>query len=219
MTPGTVLFDLFGVLACPQSTDGRQRLVRTAGVPAPDFWDAYWAVRPPYDRGETDGPGYWRQVADRVGTRFDDRRIAALIATDIASWSAVDGTMVALVEELAARGRRIGLLSNIPEELARHYASHHAWLGHFDVCAFSCRIGHAKPDPAAYHWCQRALSDPPHRILFVDDRQENVRAAEATGMRGHLFTTPARLRDRLDRWDAGEGGPDPLGRRRPPTPG
>ncbi|MEK2477722.1 MULTISPECIES: HAD family hydrolase [Streptomyces] len=205
MAAGTVLFDLFGVLAQQQSADGRQRLIRAAGVPAADFRDAYWALRPPYDRGEIDGPGYWRQLADRLGARFDERRIAALIAADVESWSAVDATMITLIEELARRGRRIGLLSNIPEELARHYENHHAWLDHFAVRAFSCRLGHAKPEPAAYHWCQRALAEPPHRILFVDDRRENVRAAEATGMRGHLFTTPDRLRARLDRWDTAAG--------------
>ncbi|WP_309240363.1 HAD-IA family hydrolase [Actinomadura sp. J1-007] len=99
-------------------------------------------------------------------------------------------------------GRRIALLSNIPEELACRYEERHAWLGHFEVRAFSCRIGHAKPEPGAYRWCQEALGDRPDRILFVDDREENIRAAEAAGMRGHLFTTPDRLREHLAREDA-----------------
>ena len=199
---GTVLFDLFGVIARHQSAEGRDRLVRAAGVPAPAFWDAYWALRPSYDRGETTGPGYWRRVADALGTRFDDRRIAELVEADVAGWSAVDDTMVALVEELAAAGRSVALLSNIPEEPAAHYEAHHTWLRHLRVRAFSCRIGHVKPEPEAYRWCRRALHEEPDRILFVDDRPENVRAAEATGMRGHLFTTPARLRESLARWDA-----------------
>ncbi|MCK7626086.1 HAD family phosphatase [Streptomyces sp. RS10V-4] len=191
---GTVLFDLFGVLARPQSAAGRRRLVRVAGAPETAFWDAYGDLRPPYDRGETDGPGYWRQVAARLGTRLDRARTAELIAADVESWSAVDGATVALVGELAARGTTLGLLSNIPEELARHYESRHAWLGHFRLRAFSCRIGHAKPAPAAYRWCLAALPGPPERILFVDDREENVRAAEAAGLRGHHFTGAERLR-------------------------
>ena len=59
---------------------------------------------------------------------FDDRQIADLAAADIASWSAVDETMVALLGELAASGQRLALLSNIPEELAAHYEIHHSWL-------------------------------------------------------------------------------------------
>jgi putative hydrolase of the HAD superfamily len=195
---GTVLLlDLFGVIARVQSAEGKDRIVRTAGVPAPDLWDAYWALRPPYDRGEVDGPGYWRGVAGSLGTRFDDHRIEHLVAADIASWSGVDDTMVDLIEELAAQGRRIALLSNLPEELARHYEAHHAWLERFEVRALSCRIGRVKPDPDAYRWCLRALGVSPERVLFADDRQDNILAAEAVGMRGHLFTTPARLRAHL----------------------
>lgn len=141
-----------------------------------------------------------RAVAAALGTRFDGRRTEALIAADVDSWSGVDPSMVAFVEELASLGCRIGLLSNVPGELAAHYEARHAWLRHFHVCALSCRTGHAKPDPAAYRWCRDALREDPARILFVDDRPENVRAAEAAGMRGHLFTGPARLRERLSRF-------------------
>lgn len=199
---GTVLFDLFGVLARHQSAEGKNRLVRTAGASGRAFWKAYWALRPAYDRGQVTGPGYWHQVADALGTRFDRRRIAELVKADIAACSSVDDTMVALVEELAASGRRIALLSNIPEELAVHYETHHRWLQHFQILAFSCRIGHVKPEPDAYRWCQNALRDDPARILFVDDRQNNIRAAQATGMHGHLFTSPTRLRESLVQWEA-----------------
>ncbi|KAB1928259.1 hypothetical protein ONO23_03152 [Micromonospora noduli] len=183
----TVLFDLFGVIARQQSSSGQELLVTTAAVSASVFWESYWALRMPYDRGEVTGFEYWRQVAAALRTTIDDNQIARLIDADIASWSAVDDDMVTLVEQTAASGRRVALLSNIPEELAVHYEEHHRWLQHFDVVAFSCRIGHAKPEPDAYRWCCRALDLAPGRILFVDDRAENVQAAEAIGMPGHLF--------------------------------
>ncbi|MBM7169515.1 HAD family phosphatase [Streptomyces sp. G44] len=193
----TLLFDMFGVIARHQSEDGRARLVATAGVPEAPFWEAYWGLRQPYDRGDVTGPGYWRRVAEALGTIFGREQVARLIEADIASWSRVDATMVTLIEELAAAGERIALLSNIPEELALHYEARHAWLRHFQVRAFSCRIGHAKPEPGAYRWCLDALETEPGRVLFVDDREENIRAAEAAGLRGHLFTTPAALREAL----------------------
>lgn len=192
-----VLFDMFGVIARHQSEDGKARLVAAAGVPEVPFWAAYWGLRQPYDRGDVTGPGYWRQVADALGTDFGHDQVARLVEADILSWSGVDDTMVALIEELAAAGRRIALLSNIPEELAVHYEARHAWLKHFQVRAFSCRIGHAKPEPGAYRWCLDALGAEAGKVLFVDDREENVLAAEAGGLRGHLFTTPAALRKAL----------------------
>ncbi|MFJ8207783.1 HAD family hydrolase [Streptomyces sp. NPDC096033] len=190
----TLLFDMFGVIARVQSPVGKARLVELAGVPEEEFWGAYWALRPPYDSGRVTGPGYWRLVADALGTRFDPDRTAALVEADVASWSAVDEEMVSLIGELAASGRTVALLSNIPEELAAHYERHHPWLAHFRVRGLSCRIGHAKPDPAAYAWCLRELGVEACRVLFVDDREENVRAARALGMHGHVFTSARALR-------------------------
>jgi putative hydrolase of the HAD superfamily len=143
------------------------------------------------------GPEYWRTVATAVGTTFDDHRIGELIVADLASWDAVDDDMVALVCQLAADGRRIGLLSNIPAELAEHYEERHPWLRVFDVLGFSCRISYAKPELGAFRWLADALAVEPDRILFVDDRRDNVQAAQATGMKGHVFTDRASLLARL----------------------
>ncbi|WP_063857164.1 MULTISPECIES: HAD family hydrolase [unclassified Kitasatospora] len=179
----TVLFDLFGVIAHDQASDGRNRLASLAGVSDVGeraFWDAYWQLRPPYDQGLTTGPGYWQQVARSLGTGFDDRQIADLVASDIASWSSVDGAMVDLLGELASSGLRLALLSNIPEELAVHYDSRHAWLDHFELRAYACRIGHAKPAAGRFrmvpgrarHPCRtgplrrRPQRQHPGRVLF-----------------------------------------------------
>ncbi|MEU0239983.1 HAD-IA family hydrolase [Nocardiopsis sp. NPDC006198] len=188
-TPDIVLFDLFGVIACHQSEEGRDRLVRVADAPAPAFWKAYWDLRPDYDRGDVDGPGYWDRMGRALGARFDERRVADLVEADIASWSAVDAAMVSLVAELADAGRTVALLSNIPEELAAHYEAEHPWFDRFRVRGLSCRIGHAKPEEGAYLWCRDALGADAERILFVDDREDNIRAAEGVGMRGHVFTS------------------------------
>ncbi|RSO07204.1 HAD family hydrolase [Streptomyces sp. WAC 06783] len=193
-----VLFDMFGVLARHQSPAACDRLENTAGVSGDAFWESYWNLRQPYDRGDQNGTQYWRKVAGALGTPFDEERIAELIAADVASWSRVDEEMVEYVGRLADRGTTIGLLSNIPAELAAHYEQHQEWLKRFSVLAFSCRIGHAKPESGAYTWCSTAFGLPPERILFVDDRDANVRAAEALGMRGHVFTSLRQLRPVLE---------------------
>ncbi|GAA2355956.1 HAD-IA family hydrolase [Dactylosporangium salmoneum] len=60
-----------------------------------------------------------------------------------------------------------------------------------DLVAFSCRIGRAKPDAEAYRWCCHELGLAPDRGLLIDDRAENVHAAERLGSHTHLFTGPA----------------------------
>lgn len=193
----TLLFDLFGVVACRQSDSGRAQIERIAEVDARALWAAYWEQRQDYDRGDIDGPGYWRRVGAQLGTRFPPGRIDALIDADVQSWSAVDPDMVALIGQLAAAGRHLGLLSNIPIEHAAAFEPRNPWLDSFSMRAFSCRIGHAKPEATAYRHCIDALDAAPRDILFIDDSGKNVAAAEAMGMQGHVFTGREALLARL----------------------
>ncbi|WP_314246835.1 HAD family hydrolase [Streptomyces kutzneri] len=188
-----VLFDMFGVIARVQSPASMAVLERTAGGDPDRFWAAYWAQRPSYDRGEVTGPGYWQAVCAQLGVPLDRRLTEELTAADLAGWSEIDERMVDLLGLLAGRGIVLGLLSNIPEDLAARYEATQPWLERFAVRGLSCRIGSAKPEPAAYEWCIRELGLPPGEILFVDDRAENVDAARRLGLQGHVFTSPEEL--------------------------
>ncbi len=198
--PDVVIFDLFGVIASTQSHASRAMLVSTAAASEADFWEAYWALRPPYDRGEMSGTRYWAAVAERLETTFESGQEQELIAQDVASWATVNDRMVELLEELSAT-TRLALLSNIPDDIASHYIKCHKWLDIFEVRAFSNYIGHAKPESEAYKWCLAELGIEPDQALFVDDRMENIRAAERIGIRGHLFESPERLIQSLDLWN------------------
>ncbi|MFD0268808.1 HAD family hydrolase [Streptomyces sp. NPDC127106] len=193
-----VLFDMFGVIARLQSPQSRAALQAVAGGDPDRFWEAYWSQRAPYDRGDVTGPAYWQGVCAALGTTPDERLTKDLIAADLASWSEVDDRAVALLADLADRGVVLGLLSNIPEELAARYEATQPWLDRFAVRGLSCRIGSAKPEPAAYEWCLRELGLPAAEVLFVDDREDNVRAARELGLQGHLFTTVDELRTALE---------------------
>lgn len=98
---------------------------------------------------------------------------------------------------LAGSGVTLGLLSNIPAELADGFERRHAWLRRMASAGFSCRLGRAKPDPAVSAWSVRSLGRPAREILFVDDRALNVTAARAAGMGGHVFTGVGGLREAL----------------------
>jgi 2-haloacid dehalogenase len=55
----------------------------------------------------------------------------------------------------------------------------------------------AKPDPAIYQLAIRRFGIDPAGALFIDDRADNVAAAEAMGMAGHVFTDAAALKAEL----------------------
>ena len=54
-----------------------------------------------------------------------------------------------------------------------------------------------KPDPAFYAALEAGCGVAPERLLFADDRPDNIAAAEARGWQGHLFEGPEGFAARL----------------------
>src|SRR5947207_13963166 len=73
------------------------------------------------------------------------------------------------------------MLSNgVPEIIGRVRAERRLqdW---FDVVVVSCEVGSCKPDPSIYQLCLDRLGEPAAQTLVVDDRAENLEAAESVG--------------------------------------
>lgn len=200
-----VLFDLFGVIARHQRPGALAELAARCEVPTDAFAEAYWACRPLYDAGQRSASEYWTDVLRRLSRTadtdavVDSAVIEELRLADIDSWSRVDSRMVAYVRSLRSLVE-VALLSNIPSDHADAFRAAQPWLGDLDHVAFSGKINAAKPDPAAFHHCVTALRAAPADFLFVDDREENVRAALAIGMHGHVFTGLDELAATVEGW-------------------
>ncbi|MFF9768242.1 HAD family hydrolase [Streptomyces sp. NPDC014636] len=194
-----VLFDLFGVIARHQRPGALAEMAGRCQAPTDAFTTAYWACRPPYDAGRQSAPEYWTAVLRRLSLSVDADTIEELRITDIDSWSRVDDQMAAYVQSLR-RVAEVALLSNIPSDHAEAFLTAQPWLHELDHVAFSGKIKVAKPAPAAFRHCVAAMRAAPTDFLFVDDREENVRAAQATGMNGHVFTDRDELAAAIETW-------------------
>ena len=191
-----VLFDYGGVICTDQPDEDVVALAAAAGVGVPEFRDAYWAYRLSYDRAELDGPTYWQKVAAALGRSFPARQTAELTRLDIASWLHLQEGTVALIEELAAAGHPLALLSNAPADVAEVVAGLPV-ARRFAHCAFSCFLGSFKPEPDCDRAVLAMLGARPADVIFFDDRPENVAAATALGIHGVHFTTPEAVRTAL----------------------
>ena len=109
------------------------------------------------------------------------------------------------MQSLRSRAK-VAVLSNIPADHADAFLAAQPWMRNLDHLAFSGKINAAKPDPAAFHHCITALHAAPADFLFVDDREENVRAAQAVGMTGHVFTGFGELVKVINTWLATGAG-------------
>jgi putative hydrolase of the HAD superfamily len=191
-----VVFDYGGVICTPQPDEDVALLAAAAGVPVPDFQAAYWAYRYSWDRAELDGTSYWHKVAAALGLSFSAPQMAELTRLDIASWLHLRDGTVALIDDLAAAGYPLALLSNAPAEVAEVVADLPVARA-FEHCAFSCFLGAAKPDPGCYQAALGMLGARPADVVFIDDRPENIAAAAALSIRGVQFSTPSQARAAL----------------------
>jgi putative hydrolase of the HAD superfamily len=191
-----VVFDYGGVICTPQPEADVALMAATVGVPVPDFQRPYWAYRLSYDRAELDGTTYWHKVAAAVGISFRAPQVAELIRLDIASWLHLCAGTVTLLEDLAAAGYRLALLSNAPADFAEVMVEQPV-ARFFEHLAFSCFLGSVKPEPECYRAVLATLGARPADVIFIDDRPENVAGAAAVGIHGVRFTTPEAVRTAL----------------------
>jgi putative hydrolase of the HAD superfamily len=166
---------------------------------APEVFDShYWRHRPAYDRGAFHGDGYWREFAQSAAISLTDEQVAELIKQDVTVWTATDPLMVDWVRRLHESGVLTGILSNMCREIRDHMVENFDWLDDFHHLTWSCELGISKPDSAIYSHTLEKLGVSADEALFIDDLEENVRAAEAIGLHAVLFTTPAQLQTDLD---------------------
>lgn len=195
-----VVFDYGGVICEPQPDADVALLAQAAGSTVADFRGAYWAHRLDYDRGELDGVTYWQKVAAGLGLSFSTAEVAELARLDVASWLHLQQGTVLLIEDLAAAGHRLALLSNAPPEIAEVVAALPV-AARFEHRFFSCYLRTVKPMPECYQAVLVQLGASPAEVIFLDDRVSNVTGAEALGIRGVHFTGPGEARAAL----AGQG--------------
>jgi HAD superfamily hydrolase (TIGR01509 family) len=97
-----------------------------------------------------------------------------------------EGVLSAL-ERLSARGVRLACLSNDVSEWSALLRRRFGLEKYIKTWVISGDVGVRKPSPAAYAALARSVGVDPARILFVDDRMNNVRAARVAGMGSVLF--------------------------------
>ena len=188
-----VMFDYGGVVSHPPTQQDLALLAGVAGVGVPAFSDVYWEWRRAYDLAELDVTGYWRQVGRSLGRSYGEAEVCELARLDCESWLRLQAGTVALIEDLAAAGQPLALLSNAPDQLADAIRGLPI-AAHFGQLIFSCQLKLAKPDPRCYNDALARLGASAEEVIFIDDRTENVAAAAALGLRSVHFTSPEGMR-------------------------
>lgn len=191
-----VVFDYGEVITVSPTEEDRARIVAAADVPAEPFWRAYRAERDRLDQGLLSTTDYWAGIGRACGVEWDLPTLQALWTLDVRGWTTPDPGTAQVIADLAAGGTRLAILSNASAEYGG--LLRFSPLGAlFERVFVSGELLLLKPDPAIYRYVAEALAIPPEDLVFVDNREPNVRGAESVGITGHVFTAAPSLRDFL----------------------
>ncbi len=189
-----VIFDYGMVLTGPPDPEAHAALTRITGISAARLDALYWSYRDAYDTGELSGQQFWRKIAIEAGLGLSESAIEGLTCWDARMWTTENHAMLAWQFALKQRGLLTAIVSNMGDTVHQAMQKQLDWLSRFDVLVWSYQLGIAKPDPKIYRYALEKLGTQPEETLFIDDRQVNVDAAIALGMKAVVFTDVEKLR-------------------------
>jgi putative hydrolase of the HAD superfamily len=137
-----------------------------------------------FDRGSITVPQAIEKFSQRAGITPDQMR--TLLQTANASLHPIPGT-VRIVEDLAAAGVHLYLLSNMPVSTFEFLLPRHDFFRHFRELVISGAILMIKPDPAIYRHLVEKTGIVPAESVFIDDLHKNIVAARECGLHAIQF--------------------------------
>lgn len=151
--------------------------------------DRLWQLM---QRGAITERDYWaaraRELGAAVGEPGWDVRTMLARVRQTDPDEVVRPAMRRLIEQAAARGIRLGILSNELELFyGAEFLSRMRVLARFDVIVDASHNQILKPDPRAYALAIDAMGLPAREILFVDDQPRNVEGGERAGLQTQHF--------------------------------
>jgi len=94
-----------------------------------------------------------------------------------------------LFMQLHEQGTRLFALTNWSHETFPHALEKFDFFSRFEGVVVSGEIGITKPSPEIYQHLLTRFNLSPSDIVFIDDREENVRGAEALGISSHQYVS------------------------------
>ena len=196
-----ILFDIGGVLLT-NSWDIRERaaVARSFHLNEADLQSRHAEIAELWERGATTMSAYLDVVVFHEPRSFSrDEFVAAMLDQS----KLLPDSALSILKGLVASGQYlIGSLNNEARELNEYRLKAFGLRACLDVALSSCYLGLRKPDLAIYRRAIDIVGRPPERILFIDDRPENVAGARDAGIVALRYSGSDALRRDLVRLGA-----------------
>ena len=194
MKPKAVVFDIGNVLVTWAPERMYDQLMSQAAREALFARVDLHGMNDRIDRGAP-----WRETIYRTAELFPEDR--ALIRLWHDRWIEMASPLIEhswrLLRALKANAVPVFALSNFGRESFAYARTIYPQLDEFDRRFISGHMGVIKPEPEIYAMLEAQTGLGGAELFFIDDRLENIRAAQLRGWQGHLFVNPAELAGEL----------------------
>ncbi len=177
------LFDFFDVVR----EDSFHSWMRAHGYTRDD---APGEVSRRMDTGQINVEQFLDELASIAG------QTAQEIRSEFAAYTAINADVVSYIRELRD-SYLAALVSNADAHFLRDVIAKNGLDDVFDELFISSEIGFAKPDPEFFAHVLDQLDVEPREVLFIDDQEKNVQAAEQCGIQSVVFTSADDLRSEV----------------------
>jgi len=149
-----------------------------------------------FDRGSLEKEILLQRIFARTG--ITPERGEQFLTRIWESLEPIPGTLE-LIYQLKARGIPLFCLSNISWLALNYLEKTYKFWDAFRGCVFSCKIKLIKPEEGIYKYLFDKYDLNPKDCIFVDDLEQNLKAAARLGVTTHLFKTPAKCAAEINR--------------------
>ena len=190
-----VLFDVGGVLGSNGwDREQREAAVERFHLDADDFQYRHEETVGALEAGQISLDEYLDVTVFCEGRSFGKDEFRRFMFEQSVAWP----DSIAVARELADSAIvRMATLNNECAELNEYRIEHFGLADIFPTFFTSCWLGTRKPTHEIYERVLGMTQADPARTLFIDDRVQNLRPAEALGMRTMLFRNARELRKEL----------------------
>lgn len=179
-----LIFDLFGVVIAFDEDLVYRRIAEHCSDPTAAFTGMRGLVsNPDLIRGRRTLTQLHRELCHNYGLKLD---LPSFETVWHVPYSEPMPGMADLLQSLSQRYKLL-LLSNVDRYYWQVVKAHHPELRCFSKYLLSWELGQAKPERAAFTYAIQSADSSASKCFFIDDKAENIEAAEALGLRGHRF--------------------------------
>lgn len=149
----------------------------------------------PFDEGKISPDEFYRRISVEIGLNISFDEFSYI-------WNSIFTERPGAAEVVAfLKGKvRLCLLSNTNVLHFEHCLRQFPWLGLFDCCFLSYKLGRKKPHPEVYDRVLENLGCSPERIVYFDDLEENLKPARSLGMNTVWVDPRASLKELIEQW-------------------